>query len=209
MCLVNISECNCTTNIKCSLWSMFLSHYHSEKSCFPCTIRPDYTNNSVWWQTEFKVFEKHFVIKWFCDRTGFNNFIAEPGAVRNEYFKLIFLLLHILIKKVLISAQPCFWFCMAGFWRHSYPFKLPFKYLPSFDISFFLWLKSLCFLFKPWRIIAFPGYSFSPVEFKDPPGNIIKEITVVCYADYSAFVLLQCCFKPLNRFGVEVICRFI
>src|SRR5664280_2147901 len=104
MCLVNISECNSFTYFKCPIRRLFLPHYHPEESCFSGAIGTDNTNNSVWRQAEFKTLKKQFVIKRFCNGSGLNNFITKPGSVRDKYFKFIFLLFHILIKKVFISA---------------------------------------------------------------------------------------------------------
>ena len=47
------------------------------------------------------------------------------------------------------------------------------------------------------------------VEFQYPPCNIIKKITVVSYANYCSVILFQCCFQPLYRLCIKVVCRLI
>src|ERR1035437_3724893 len=60
VCLINISQGNSISCCKCTLCRLFLSHYHSEESCFPGAIRSNNTNYTVWRKAEFKIFKKQW-----------------------------------------------------------------------------------------------------------------------------------------------------
>ena len=47
------------------------------------------------------------------------------------------------------------------------------------------------------------------VEFEDPAGDVVEEVAVVGDRDHRALVLLQEPFQPGDRFGVQVIGRFV
>ena len=65
------------------------------------------------------------------------------------------------------------------------------------------------FLFEPRRIIPFEGNSFAPVQFQDPSGHVVEKIPVVCHGKNGPFVLTEMKFEPGDRFGVEMIRRFV
>ncbi len=47
------------------------------------------------------------------------------------------------------------------------------------------------------------------IEFQDPARNVVQEIAVVRHGDHRARVFLEKPLQPGNRFGVEVIRRFV
>ena len=47
------------------------------------------------------------------------------------------------------------------------------------------------------------------IEFENPSGDIVEKVTVVRDGDDRTFVLLDMLFEPGNRFGIEMIGRFI
>jgi hypothetical protein len=49
----------------------------------------------------------------------------------------------------------------------------------------------------------------SPVEFQDPSGDVVEEVTIVGDRNHRALVVLEEPFEPGHRFGVEMVRRFV
>ncbi len=80
---------------------------------------------------------------------------------------------------------------------------------PARFVDLLLLRDALLFLFQPRRVVAFPGDAEPAVEFEDPAGDVVEEVPVVGDGDDGALVVLQVTFEPRNRFGVEVVGRFV
>ena len=51
--------------------------------------------------------------------------------------------------------------------------------------------------------------ALTAVELECPAGDVVEEITVMRYHDDGAGVVAQVILEPGDRFGVEVVCRFV
>ncbi len=51
--------------------------------------------------------------------------------------------------------------------------------------------------------------SLATVKFQNPPGHMVKEISVVGNRNNCTLILLQVLFQPVNRLGVKVVGRLI
>jgi len=54
-----------------------------------------------------------------------------------------------------------------------------------------------------------PRDAFATVEFEDPAGHMVEEVTVVGDGDDGALVLLQVALQPLDALGIEVVGRLV
>ena len=45
----------------------------------------------------------------------------------------------------------------------------------------------------------------APVEFQDPPGDVIQKVAIMGHGDNGARIFLEKTFQPCDRFGIEVI----
>ncbi len=98
---------------------------------------------------------------------------------------------------------------MTRFRCHSHPLKLTLQRLAPLAFLLLLHSQTLGLLVEPTAIVALPGDAFAAVEFKNPTGNIVKEIAVVRDGNDSAFVLLKVVLEPFNALGVEVVGRLV
>src|SRR3990172_12044002 len=98
---------------------------------------------------------------------------------------------------------------MTPFWRHPYPLQLTLESLLPLTLCLFLLVETVLFLFQPGGVIPFPWDPLAPVEFQDPPCNIIKKITVMGDCDDSSRVGLQMMLKPCHTLGIEMIRRLV
>ena len=90
-----------------------------------------------------------------------------------------------------------------------HPFEFRFH---RFEARFFrtlFVLEPLFLLLQPGGVIAFPGNAVPAVEFQDPAGHVVEEITVVGNRHHGAGEVLQESLQPGYRFGVEVVGRFV
>ena len=75
--------------------------------------------------------------------------------------------------------------------------------------ALFFFGKSFLFLFQPTRVVALERKSLSSVKLKNPLRNVVEEISVVSNCYNCAWVVLEKPLKPINAFGVEVVCGLI
>ena len=64
-------------------------------------------------------------------------------------------------------------------------------------------------MLKPRRIVPFERMAFASIQFQNPTGDIIQEVTIVRDGDDRAVIVLQSPLKPVNRVGVEMVGRFV
>ena len=69
--------------------------------------------------------------------------------------------------------------------------------------------QAACLLFKPGRVVPLPRDALAAVQFQDPSGHVVQEVTVVRHRDHRPLVLAQVRFQPLDTLGVEVVCRLV
>ena len=65
------------------------------------------------------------------------------------------------------------------------------------------------FLFQPGRIVALPGNTLTPIEFKDPACNVVEKVSVMSYCNDGTRVALKITLQPRDRFSVQVIGRLV
>lgn len=140
---------------------------------------------------------------------GFDHLISQTRTIGNKYLKFLFFLFYILIQQLIIRIQTSFTFSLTGFRSHTYPIQLTLKCFTTFACSLLFHLHTFGLLFKPARVVTFPRNTFTTVQFKNPSGYMIKEVTVMRYGNYRTLILLQVLFKPIDRLSIKVVGRLI
>ena len=140
---------------------------------------------------------------------GFDNLVAQTGTIGNKNFQLFLFFLNIFVQQLIVRIQTCLSFGLTCLRCHTYPFKLTFQGLTALAGCFFFHLHTFGLLLQPTGIISFPGNTLTTVQFKNPSGDMIQEIAVVCYGYDGTFVLLQMLFKPIYRFCIQMVGRLI
>ena len=64
-------------------------------------------------------------------------------------------------------------------------------------------------LLQPARVVALPRNAVAAVEFENPLGGVVEEVAVVGDGDDGAGEADEELFQPFDRFGVEVVGRFV
>ena len=89
------------------------------------------------------------------------------------------------------------------------PLKFALNFFLALAFVFVFKCKALVFLLKPGRIITLKRIAFSAVKFKNPSGNIVKEVAVVGDGNYCSRIVVKVFFKPGDSFCIKVVCRLV
>ena len=153
--------------------------------------------------------EEELVAEGFGDVVEFNDLVAQARSVGNIDFEVGLFFLGICGGQFLIGAQTRLLFGVTGLRGHPHPFQLPFQGLAALAFLLLFLRKARALLLQPGGIIPLPGNAFAAVEFQDPAGDVVQEITVVGDGDDRTLVMLQVGFQPLDALRVEVVGRFV
>ena len=138
-----------------------------------------------------------------------DHLVAQALARRDEDFVGLVALLVVDRTAVPRSAPgaPCPW-CGRP-WRSAHPFQfLGDRLLARLFGRLFL-LQALVLLLQPVGVVALPRNAAAAVEFEDPLGGVVEEVAVVGDRDHGAGEAGQELLQPFDRFGVEVVGRFV
>ena len=138
-----------------------------------------------------------------------NNLISKMRAVRYVDFQVGFLFLLVCRCQFLVCSQTGFLLGLAGFRSHTDPFQLSLESLTALALRLFLNLQAFGLLVQPGGVVALPWNAFPAIQLQDPPCNVVQEVTVVCYGNYSSLVLPQMGFQPQDTLSVKMVGRFV
>ena len=190
MLLVYIRHLYSLSYFKFSFIHCFQSHNQAEQCRLSRTIRTNHTDNTIRRKHKVQIVKQQFITVCFSHMFGFNDLITQTGTIRNKDFKFLFFLLHVLIQQFVIRVKTCLTFRLTGFRSHAYPFQLTFQCFTTFAGSLFFHFHTFGLLFQPGRVVTFPGDTFTTIQFKNPSGNVIEEVTVVRHSNNRTFILL-------------------
>ena len=209
MLLVDVRHLYSLSYFKFAFVYRFQPHDQAEQRCFSCTVRANHTDNTVRRQHKVQIVKQQFVSVCLRHVLGFNDFVAQTRTVRNEDFKFFFLLFHILIQEFVVRVKTCLTLCLTGFRSHTHPFQLTLQGLTAFAGCLLLHFHTFGLLFQPGRVVTFPGNAFTTIQFENPSGNMVEEITVVRHCNNCSLILLEMLFQPVDRLCVQVVGRLV
>jgi hypothetical protein len=92
-----------------------------------------------------------------------------------------------------------------GLGVHADPFQLALEGLLALRFEFFFDREAGLFLLEPRGVVPLEGVAPAPVEFEDPPGDVVEEVAIVGDGDDGAAEIVKVAFEPGDRVGVEVV----
>ena len=134
-----------------------------------------------------------------------DDLVAEVRSVGDIDFEVGFFLLGVGRCHLLVSTQTGLLLGLTGLGRHAHPFEFPLQGLAALALGLLFLGKSLGLLFQPGGVVALPGNALAAVQFQDPAGYVVQEVTVVGDGNDRTLVLLQMGLQPLDGFGVQVV----
>ena len=66
-------------------------------------------------------------------------------------------------------------------------------------------LQALLFVLQPLAVVAFERNALATVQFQDPAGYVVQEVTVVGDGNHGAVVIVQEALQPGYGFGIQVV----
>ncbi len=207
--LVHVGDLDRLSYIDASLVRSVKSHYKTEKRSLTRTVRAYHAHDSSRRKDKRQVFEEQFVSVSLAHIMELDDLVPEMRTVRDVDFQIGLLLPGIGRSELLIGSQTGFLLGLAGLRGHPDPFKLSFESLAALALLLFFHSQALALLVQPARVIALPRNTFTAIEFQNPTGYVIQEISVVGDGYDRTLVLLQVALQPLNTLGIEVVGRLV
>ena len=107
------------------------------------------------------------------------------------------------------ALQTSLGFRLAGLGAFAHPLQF---FLHGFFVSRLLLgfgRQTIGLGFEPTRIVAFVRDTGAAVEFEDPAGNVVQEVTVVRDRNHGAREIVQEVLQPGDGVGVQVVGWFV
>ena len=98
---------------------------------------------------------------------------------------------------------------MTGFRGAADPFQFGFHFLGATLVLLSLGLQTCGLGLEVRGVVALVGVKGAAVDFADPLGDVVQEVTVVGDGQNGALVVLQELLEPQNALGVEVVGRLV
>ena len=159
---------------------------------------------------EAEVVDQQAVAEALGDVLELDHLVAQALARRDE--DLVGLVAALVVDRLqlldALPGAPCPW-CGRP-WRSGAPTPVPcwIAFWRAFSPRLFL-LQALVLLLQPVGVVALPRDAAAAVELEDPLGGVVEEVAVVGDRDHGAGVAGEELLQPLDRFGVEVVGRFV
>ena len=69
--------------------------------------------------------------------------------------------------------------------------------------------QAFLLLRQPRSVVAFVGNAPAMIEFENPAGDVVEEVSIMSNNKYGAGIIAQVAFEPVHAFGVEMVGRFV
>ena len=119
-----------------------------------------------------------------------DHFVTQAWTIRDKDFQFGLPFFLVFVQKSFVRIQTGLAFCLAGFRSHIDPFQFAFQCLTTFACLLFFLCHTFGLLIQPRRVVSFPGDTFSAVQFQNPSGYMVEEVTVVRNTDNRTRILL-------------------
>ena len=196
-------------NLERTAIGLFRAHDHLEQSRFTSTVRTDNAHDARTRQAEVQIVEQHLFAKGLLQVFRLNNDVAQALAVCNVDLSHLDLFLGIFGQEFFVSLETGLALCLASLRALLDPFLFASEALLTVRFALFFVLHAFKLLVKPLGIIAFPRNAAAAVNFQNPVRHVVKEVTVMGHENHGALVFAEVAFEPSNRFGIEVVRRFV
>ena len=135
--------------------------------------------------------------------------IAQALAVCNVDLRHLDLLAGIFGEQFFVSLETGLALGLARLRALLDPFLFAGQTLLPVGFTLLFAAEAFELLVEPLGVIAFPRNAATAVDFQNPVRHVVEEVTVVRHQNHGALVFAEVAFEPGNRFGVEVVRRFV
>mmetsp|Transcript_10006 Transcript_10006/g.17429 ORF Transcript_10006/g.17429 Transcript_10006/m.17429 type:complete len:316 (+) Transcript_10006:249-1196(+) len=183
--------------------------HHLEQGRLPRTVPADHTNHSAPGEVEAEVLEQQPVVVRLRDAVGHHDFVAEPGAGRDEDLGLSHTFTAALLQQLLVPRQPRLVLRLPSLGRHLDPLELALQGALACLVRLLLLCEPLGLLVQPRGVVALPRDASAAIELKNPAGHVVEEVPVVGDGDDGALEVGEELLQPRHALRVQVVCRLV
>ncbi|OQA02062.1 MAG: hypothetical protein BWY71_00147 [Planctomycetes bacterium ADurb.Bin412] len=188
---------------------LFLFGNQAEKGGFANAVGADDADDGVFRQVKGAVFEEACAVIAFADILEGENLVAQMGAGGDLDEDIAAGVDGGLAGHFFVGVDPGLVFLVAGTDGGVDPVQFPGEGFLPLGFLFLGDAEEFGLLFEPGGVVALEGQAAGVFQFKNPLGDVVKEVAVVGDDDDGAVVVAEGGFQPLDGFGVEVVGGFV
>ncbi|OQC01850.1 MAG: hypothetical protein BWX79_02870 [Alphaproteobacteria bacterium ADurb.Bin100] len=158
---------------------------------------------------EGQVVDQHPVAERLGHIVELEHLVAQALGDGNEYFLGLVALLVVIVAELFETRQTRLALGLAALGVLSHPLELLLHRLGPRILAAVFLLQARLFLLQPGAVVALVGNAGAPVEFENPLGGVVQEVTVVGDGHHGAGKAGKKLLQPVHRFGVQVVGRLI
>ena len=182
---------------------------HPEQGGLARAVRADHADDAAGRQVEVETVDQQAVAVALGQPLGLDHHIAEARAGRDDDLGGLRRPVRGLGQQRIVGAHPRPGLGLAGAGRGADPLQLARERAPAGGLLFLLDGQPLLLLVQPGGIVALPRDTAPAVELEDPAGDVVQEVAVVGDRDHGAGVVVEETLQPGDRFGVQMVGRFV
>ena len=207
--LIDIRQLDRLAEFQFAAVRLLLPDDHLEQRRLADAVRTDHADDTAARQRETAVVDQLAVAEALAQVLDFQHTVAKTWAWRNLDRDVILLEFKLLPRQFFIAVDAGLVLLQAARRRAVDPFQFLRKDSLPRRLLLFDDTQNLLFLLQPAAVVAFERDAAAVFDFQNPLRDVVEEVTVMRHDDDSAFVFTQRLFKPCDRFGVQMVGRFV
>jgi hypothetical protein len=180
-----------------------------EQGRFTRAVGADDAHNGARRHLKAQVVDQQTVAKGLADVLELEHLVAQTLGHRNENFLGLVALLVVVVAQLFEAGQTGLALGLTALGVGTRPLQFFLHGLGARVFGALLGGQTGVFLLQPAGVVALVRNAGAPVEFQNPLGGVVQEVTVVGDGHHGARKALQEQLEPVHRFGVQVVGRFI
>ncbi|MNZ39227.1 hypothetical protein D3C78_567160 [compost metagenome] len=207
--LVNTGQLHGFTDLDAARVRLFLAHQHAEQGRLTGTVTTDHADDGTFRHGERQVVDQHAVAITFGNVLELDDLVTQARTGRDVDLVGFAALLEFLRLHFFKALQTGLGFGLAGLGAFAHPLQFLFHGLLVGALLLGFLRQTVRLGLQPARVVAFVRDAGAAVQFQDPAGNVVEEVTVVGNRYHGAREVVQEALQPGHRVGVQVVGRFV
>ncbi|MND68196.1 hypothetical protein D3C80_596400 [compost metagenome] len=197
------------TDANRALVRRFLACDHLEQRRLAGAVRADNADDTARRQLQRQVVDQSAAVKALLDAFQLDDHVAETLGDRNDDLRIGRPNVFSRIDQLFVRLDTGLRLGLTSLRAGCDPFLFARQRLLATSLFASFLLHALGLGGQVGGIVAFVRNATAAVEFENPAGDIVEEVAVVGDHHHGARIIAQVLFKPCDRFGVEMVGRFV
>ena len=177
-----------------------------EQGGFAHTVGADHPDNAVAGQGERQVFDQDTAVEPFVKVVDFHHLGAQARRGGDlDFFEVQLAVFLRLGGHFFVAGQAGLGLGLAGLRPGPHPLQLLLQAFLQLAVFLAGNLQAFGFLLQVGGVVALVGVQFAAVDFANPAGHVVEEISVVGDGQDGTRVFGQVLLQPLDGFGIQVV----